>query len=96
MEGKIIKKTVPNVPLVREKPKEEILEGEIGDELEEIKEDKPEQLRAGRRNLKKKKFFKNRKNRTKERWFNSNNNNRNKRKYKKNNCYNKKRKFNKY
>ena len=36
MEGKIIKKTVPNVPLVREKPKEEILEGEIGDELEEI------------------------------------------------------------
>ena len=58
MEGKIIKKTVPNVPLVREKPKEEILEGEIGDELEEIKEDRPEQLRAGRRNLKKKNFSK--------------------------------------
>jgi hypothetical protein len=61
MEGKIIKKTVPNVPLVREKPKEEILEGEIGDELEEIKEDRPEQLRAGRRNLKKKIFQKQKK-----------------------------------
>ncbi len=44
----IIKKTVPNVPLVREKPDEEIITGEIGDEgQEEIKEEDPVKLRGG-------------------------------------------------
>ena len=44
----IIKKTVPNVPLVREKPDEEILTGEIGDAgQEEIKEDAPAKLKGG-------------------------------------------------
>ena len=44
----IIKKTVPNVPLVREKPDEEIVTGEIGDEGEqEIKEEAPTKLKSG-------------------------------------------------
>ena len=44
----IIKKKVPNVPLVREKPDEEILTGEIGDAgQEEIKEDAPAKLKGG-------------------------------------------------
>ena len=48
----IIKKTVPNVPLVREKPDEEIVTGEIGDEGEqEIKEEAPKKLKSGNKNF---------------------------------------------
>lgn len=47
MEGKVIKMTVPNVPLVREKPDEEIVTGEIGGGDEEIKEEEPAKLRGG-------------------------------------------------